>query len=60
MRTVVVGGGIVGLAVAREVYGWRDKFAERVNRPPRFMMRDDLLVEVADETTVRCPFRSMR
>lgn len=36
-----------GLAVAREVYGWRDKFAERVNRPPRFMMRDDLLIEVA-------------
>ncbi len=35
------------LAVAREVYGWRDKFAERVNRPPRFMMRDDLLIEVA-------------
>lgn len=35
------------LAIAREVYGWRDKFAERVNRPPRFMMRDDLLVEVA-------------
>lgn len=36
-----------GLAVAREVYGWRDKFAERLNRPPRFMMRDDLLIEIA-------------
>jgi ribonuclease D len=36
-----------GLAVARELYGWRDKFAEKVNRPPRFLLRDDLLVEVA-------------
>lgn len=36
-----------GLAVAREVYGWRDKFAEKLNRPPRFMMRDDLLIEIA-------------
>ncbi len=35
------------LAVAREVYGWRDKFAERLNRPPRFLMRDDLLIEIA-------------
>jgi ribonuclease D len=36
-----------GLAVAREVYGWRDRFAERLNRPPRFLMRDDLLIEIA-------------
>ncbi|VTR94980.1 ribonuclease d : Ribonuclease D OS=Planctomyces limnophilus (strain ATCC 43296 / DSM 3776 / IFAM 1008 / 290) GN=Plim_0672 PE=4 SV=1: DNA_pol_A_exo1: HRDC [Gemmata massiliana] len=35
------------LAVAREVYGWRDKFAEKLNRPPRFLMRDDLLIEIA-------------
>lgn len=35
------------LAVARELYGWRDKFAERLNRPPRFLMRDDLLIEIA-------------
>ncbi|MFM8271861.1 MAG: ribonuclease D, partial [Gemmata sp.] len=35
------------LAVAREVYGWRDKFAERLNRPPRFLMRDDILIEIA-------------
>jgi ribonuclease D len=35
------------LAVAREVYGWRDRFAERLNRPPRFLMRDDLLIEIA-------------
>ena len=36
-----------GLAVAREVFRWRDRFAERLNRPPRFLMRDDLLIEVA-------------
>jgi ribonuclease D len=36
-----------GLAVAREVYGWRDRFAERLNRPPRYLMRDDLLIEIA-------------
>lgn len=36
-----------GLAVAREVYGWRDRLAERLNRPPRFLMRDDLLIEIA-------------
>lgn len=36
-----------GLAVARELYGWRDKFAERLNRPVRFLMRDDLLIEIA-------------
>ncbi len=35
------------LAVAREVYGWRDRFAERLNRPPRYMMRDDILIEIA-------------
>jgi ribonuclease D len=42
-----------GLAVAREVYGWRDKFAERLNRPPRFLMRDDLLIEVAKRAPTR-------
>lgn len=36
-----------GLAVARELYLWRDQLAERLNRPPRLVMRDDLLVEVA-------------
>ncbi|HEY1189297.1 MAG TPA: HRDC domain-containing protein [Gemmata sp.] len=35
------------LAVAREMYGWRDRFAERLNKPPRFLMRDDLLIEIA-------------
>jgi ribonuclease D len=36
-----------GLAIAREVYGWRDEFAQRVNRPPRMLLRDDLLAEIA-------------
>jgi ribonuclease D len=35
------------LAVAREVFGWRETFAERVNRPPRQLLRDDLLAEIA-------------
>ncbi|MBX9585361.1 MAG: HRDC domain-containing protein [Gemmataceae bacterium] len=36
-----------GLAVAREVFAWREAFAKRVNRPPRTVLRDDLLVEIA-------------
>ncbi len=36
-----------GLAIAREVYAWRDAFAARVNRPPRMLLRDDLLSEIA-------------
>jgi ribonuclease D len=36
-----------GLAIAREVFGWRDSFARRVNRPPRMLLRDDLVVEIA-------------
>ncbi len=35
------------LAVARELFNWRESFAERVNRPPRQLLRDDLLVEIA-------------
>ena len=38
---------IPGLAIAREVFGWRDGFARRVNRPPRMLLRDDLIVEIA-------------
>lgn len=41
------------LAVAREMYGWRDKFAERLNKPPRFLMRDDLLIEIARRAPTR-------
>jgi ribonuclease D len=36
-----------GLAIAREVFGWRDEFARRVNRPPRMLLRDDLIAEIA-------------
>ncbi|MCS6864098.1 MAG: ribonuclease D [Gemmata sp.] len=36
-----------GLAIARELYLWRDQLAERLNRPPRAVMRDDVLVEIA-------------
>jgi ribonuclease D len=42
-----------GLAVAREVYGWRDRFAERLNRPPRYLMRDDILIEIARRAPTR-------
>lgn len=36
-----------GLAVARGLFEWRDRFAERINRPPRHLLRDDLLVELS-------------
>ena len=43
-----------GLAVAREIYGWaRQVRGSRVNRPPRFLMRDDLLIEVAKRAPTR-------
>ena len=35
------------LAIVREVFGWRDGFAQRVNRPPRMLLRDDLIAEIA-------------
>ncbi|HET6576402.1 MAG TPA: ribonuclease D [Fimbriiglobus sp.] len=39
------------LAVAREVYVWREDFAARLNRPPRVLLRDDLIVEIARRAT---------
>lgn len=36
-----------GLAVARELIAWRDRTAERQNRPPRTVVRDDLIAELA-------------
>ncbi len=36
-----------GLAIAREVFLWRERFAERVNRPARQLLRDDVLAEIA-------------
>lgn len=41
------------LAVAREVYQWRDTFACRVNRPLRQIMRDDLLADIARRSPTR-------
>lgn len=35
------------LAVVRELYSWREEQASRLNRPPRTLLRDDLLVEIA-------------
>jgi len=45
-------GGISGmsprsLAVVREVWNWRDAEAQRRNIPPRRILRDDLIVELA-------------
>jgi ribonuclease D len=36
-----------GLAIVREIFGWREGFAQRVNRPPRMLLRDDLIGEIA-------------
>ncbi len=41
------------LAVAREVFQWRDSFASRVNRPARQLMRDDLLADIARRSPAR-------
>jgi len=35
------------LAVVREIFAWREEKALRVNRPSRFILRDDLIVEAA-------------
>ena len=36
-----------GLAVVREVWRWREREAERRNCPPRRVLRDDLIIELA-------------
>jgi ribonuclease D len=36
-----------GMAVLRELHRWRDEVASERDRPPRGILRDDLLVEVA-------------
>lgn len=36
-----------GLAVLRFVFEWRDQTAQRLNKPPRTILSDSLLVEVA-------------
>lgn len=35
------------LAVVRELFEWREGVAARTNRPPRTIVRDDLLIEIA-------------
>ncbi|MBX7103947.1 MAG: ribonuclease D [Gemmataceae bacterium] len=42
-------GGMDGrqLATVRELYAWRDARAEKLNRPARFLLRDDLIIELA-------------
>jgi ribonuclease D len=35
------------LAIARELFHWREEEAAQSNRPPRTLVRDDLLVEIA-------------
>jgi len=39
------------LAVVRELWLWRDAIAERRNQPPRRVLRDDLLIELARQQT---------
>jgi ribonuclease D len=36
-----------GLAVARAVFEWRETFADRVNRPARYLLRDDLIADIS-------------
>jgi len=36
-----------GLAIVRELFHWRDAEAQRRNQPPRRILRDDLIVELA-------------
>jgi ribonuclease D len=35
------------LAIVRELHSWREELAARLNRPPRTIVRDDLLIEIA-------------
>jgi ribonuclease D len=42
-----------GLAIVRELCRWREELAERKNRPPRTIIRDDLIVEIARRSPTR-------
>ncbi|MBY0586623.1 HRDC domain-containing protein [bacterium] len=48
-RRVPGAGGLRprGLAVLRELITWREERARMLNRPPRWIMRDDILTELA-------------
>jgi ribonuclease D len=41
------------LAIARELFAWREGLAAKLNRPPRTIVRDDLLVEIAKRNPQR-------
>ena len=36
-----------GLAVLREIWTWRDTEAQRINKPPRVVLSDNVMVEIA-------------
>lgn len=39
------------LAIVRELWHWRQQEAQRLNQPPKRLLRDDLLVEIAKRRT---------
>jgi ribonuclease D len=41
------------LAMVRDLYAWREERAAQLNRPPRTVVRDDLLVEIARRNPTR-------
>jgi ribonuclease D len=41
------------LAVVRELFHWREEAAAKANRPPRTVVRDDLLIEIARRNPTR-------
>jgi ribonuclease D len=41
------------LAVVRELFRWREEMAAKTNRPPRTIVRDDLLIEIARRNPTR-------
>lgn len=45
--------GARGLAIVRELWLWRQAEAERRNSPPKRVLRDDLMVELAKRKTAR-------
>ncbi len=41
------------LAIVREIFRWREETADRLNRPPRTLCRDDLIIEIARRNPTR-------
>ena len=41
----------MGLAIVRELWRWRDSESQKRNRPPKRLLRDDLIVELAKRKT---------